>query len=120
MDSNSQPYWQAVLLTHCPVKHHIYIWPSPGLKRYPLLLGFDPGRVQEGTGSVCDVAAVTPAEQPRCLVRIAILMRAEGQEGGLSCSMQWGVQVEERDAGTLQRAGCHALRNEQDLDQHMD
>lgn len=76
--------------------------------------------MQEGTGSVCDVAAVTPAEQPGCSVRIATLMRAEGQEGGFCCSMRWGVQVEERDAGTLQRAGCHALRIEQDLDQPMD
>ena len=76
--------------------------------------------MQEGAGSVCDVAPVTLAEQPRCSVRTATSMRAEGQEGGLNCSMWWGVQVEERDAGGLQRAGCCALRNEQDLDQHMD
>lgn len=76
--------------------------------------------MQEGTGSVCDVTPVTLAEQLRCSVRTATSMRTKGQEGGLSCSMWWGAQVEEGCAGELQRAGCCALRNEQDLDQHMD
>lgn len=76
--------------------------------------------MQEGADSVCDMAPVTPAEQPRCSVRTATLMRAEGQEGGSSCSVRWGAQVEEGDARGLQRAGCCALRNEQDLEQHMD
>jgi len=76
--------------------------------------------MQEGSGSVRDVARVTLAEQPRGLARRTALVRAEGQGGRLSCSVRWGAQVEEQDAGGLPRAGCRALRNEQDLDQCMD
>lgn len=40
--------------------------------------------------------------------------------GGLSSSTWWGAQVEQRDAGELQRADSCALRNGQDLDQQID